>query len=162
MSNLISRTFFTKDSFYCQSDIEGRKYCETQCGHCKEYYKPLEEDSAVDENAPFPTGIFLLRGLLSPLVFLWGCFLLSALTLFPLGVLVLISVFSLISMPFIWLFKKAGSNVEYPTPFLSDFSSTQTEIDIFVDHFLGATIHLWGAFYVAFHFVKTGEIYFPE
>lgn len=30
-------------SFYCQREIEGKTECETQCGHCKEYYKPLEQ-----------------------------------------------------------------------------------------------------------------------
>ncbi len=30
-------------SFYCQRDIEGGPQCETQCDHCKEYYKPLEQ-----------------------------------------------------------------------------------------------------------------------
>ena len=28
---------------YCQSKIEGKKKCKTQCEHCAEYYKPLEE-----------------------------------------------------------------------------------------------------------------------
>ncbi len=30
-------------SFYCQREIEGKTECETQCDHCKEYYKPLEQ-----------------------------------------------------------------------------------------------------------------------
>lgn len=30
-------------SFYCQRDIEGESQCRNQCDHCKEYYKPLEE-----------------------------------------------------------------------------------------------------------------------
>ncbi len=29
--------------FYCQSQIEGNGWCEEQCDHCKEYYKPLEQ-----------------------------------------------------------------------------------------------------------------------
>lgn len=30
--------------FYCQADIEGQRKCTHQCEHCKEYYKPLEQD----------------------------------------------------------------------------------------------------------------------
>ena len=30
-------------SFYCQSDIEDDGKCDSQCNHCKEYYKPLEQ-----------------------------------------------------------------------------------------------------------------------
>ena len=32
-------------SFYCQSDIEDNGICDEQCEHCKEYYKPLENES---------------------------------------------------------------------------------------------------------------------
>jgi hypothetical protein len=30
-------------SFYCQSNIEDGGKCDSQCDHCKEYYKPLEQ-----------------------------------------------------------------------------------------------------------------------
>ncbi len=30
--------------FYCQRDIEGELPCEEQCEHCKEYYKPLNNE----------------------------------------------------------------------------------------------------------------------
>jgi len=33
-----------KMDFYCQSQIEGRTWCKTQCDHCKEYYKPIEKN----------------------------------------------------------------------------------------------------------------------
>ena len=29
---------------YCQSEIEGDRMCYSQCDHCKEYYKPLEDE----------------------------------------------------------------------------------------------------------------------
>jgi hypothetical protein len=29
---------------YCQNEIEGGKMCNIQCDHCKEYYKPLEDN----------------------------------------------------------------------------------------------------------------------
>lgn len=28
--------------YYCQNQIEGGKFCKTQCDHCNEYYQPLE------------------------------------------------------------------------------------------------------------------------
>ncbi len=31
------------ETFYCQSHIEDNGRCNTQCEHCKEYYKPLEQ-----------------------------------------------------------------------------------------------------------------------
>jgi nuclear transport factor 2 (NTF2) superfamily protein len=31
-------------SFYCQAEIEGRHQCKYQCDHCREYYKPLEDN----------------------------------------------------------------------------------------------------------------------
>ena len=30
-------------TFYCQYEIEGNLECGSQCDHCKEYYKPLEQ-----------------------------------------------------------------------------------------------------------------------
>jgi len=30
---------------YCQKDIEGDRKCYDQCDHCKEYYKPLEDET---------------------------------------------------------------------------------------------------------------------
>ena len=30
--------------FYCQREIECNPKCEIQCDHCKEYYKPLENN----------------------------------------------------------------------------------------------------------------------
>ena len=30
-------------SFYCQRDIEGQSICDSQCDHCEEYYRPLEQ-----------------------------------------------------------------------------------------------------------------------
>ena len=29
---------------YCQNQIEGHGKCKEQCEHCKNYYKPLEEE----------------------------------------------------------------------------------------------------------------------
>ena len=37
--------------FYCQSGIESRGQCKEQCDHCKEYYKPLENETNVEEDS---------------------------------------------------------------------------------------------------------------
>jgi hypothetical protein len=108
------------------------------------------------------SGSFLLRLLLSPLLFLWGCFLLAAGTLFPLPLLVMISVGGMISIPFVWLLRKSGSEINYPEPFICNYNDFEKEKNIFRDHFFGATIYLWGAFAVAYHYVKTGEIFTGE
>ena len=31
----------SNDTFYCQREIEGERECDSQCEHCKQYYKPL-------------------------------------------------------------------------------------------------------------------------
>lgn len=36
---------------YCQSEIEGREICDTQCQHCKEYYQLLERNQMKQKNA---------------------------------------------------------------------------------------------------------------
>ena len=37
------RLFGVSRAFYCQREIEGQSKCKTQCDHCKEYYKPLDQ-----------------------------------------------------------------------------------------------------------------------
>lgn len=41
VSKLLSNLF---DFKYCQSEIEDNGKCKIQCEHCKEYYKPLENE----------------------------------------------------------------------------------------------------------------------
>ncbi len=96
----------------------------------------------------------LIRILISPVVFLWGLFLLAAGTLFPVTMIVLISFICLLSEPFIWLFRKTGSYLE--APFDAFFNITGNSA---LDHFLGATVHLWGAFYITYAYIKTGKIF---
>jgi hypothetical protein len=108
------------------------------------------------------SGSFLLRLLLSPLLFLWGIFMLAAGTLFPLPLLVIFSVGGMISIPFVWALRKSGAKINYIEPFLCDYKDFEKEKNIFRDHFLMASIYLWGAFYVAYIYIKTGEIYNPE
>ncbi len=31
-------------AFYCQCEIEGDYKCKHQCDHCREYFKPLEDN----------------------------------------------------------------------------------------------------------------------
>ena len=34
-----------QDSFHCQREIEGESKCKTQCEHCIDYYKDIDEDN---------------------------------------------------------------------------------------------------------------------
>ena len=101
---------------------------------------------------PRVRGSFLLRVILSPFIFLWGCFILAVGTLFPLTLLVLISFCGLLSEPFIWLFKKSGSNINGIEPFFDDTGNNA------LGHFLGLTIYVWGAFAVVYVYLKDGTI----
>ena len=69
------------------------------------------------------------------------------------------SVVGMISVPFVWILRKSGSETNYIEPFICDYNDFDEEKNIFRDHFFGATIYLWGAFAVAYHYVKTGEIF---
>ena len=106
--------------------------------------------------------LIFLRIILSPFIFLWGIFLLAAGTLFPVPLLVLISMYGLICTPFIWLIKKSKTNIKYPEPFLSKYGDYENEKNIMRDHLFGATIYLWGAFAVVYNYIKTGEIFTGE
>lgn len=97
--------------------------------------------------------IFLLRVFLSPFIFLWGLFLLAAGTLFPITFLVMISFFGLLLEPFIWLFKKSGADINGIEPFIYNTGNNA------LGHFLGLTIHIWGAFAVVYLYVKKGVIF---
>ena len=108
------------------------------------------------------SGSFLLRVLLSPLLFLYGCFMLAAGTLFPLPFIVLCGVGGMISVPIVWLLRKSGTKIDYPEPFMCDYSDFEKEKNIFRDHFFGATIYVWGAFAITYHYVKTGKIFTGE
>lgn len=105
------------------------------------------------------SGSFLLRIALSPFLFLWGVFILMAGTLFPLPLLVVFSVGGLIGTPFVWLLRKSGTDIKYPEPFMTKGEDYENEKNIMRDHFFGATIYVWGAFVVAYHYIKTGEIF---
>jgi hypothetical protein len=42
----------TPDQFsYCQREIEEQDKCKTQCDHCKVYYRPLEDEISLQEEA---------------------------------------------------------------------------------------------------------------
>jgi hypothetical protein len=63
------------------------------------------------------TGKLLLRLILSPFIFLYGCILLIAFTFFPLPMLVLLSIIGIICEPFIWLLRVSGGSRKYRTIF---------------------------------------------
>lgn len=113
----------------------------------------------VTKNASCQTdvsGRFLLRVLLSPFIFLWGCVMLAAGTLFLLPLLVIISFCGLLLEPFIWLFRKSGSNINGIDPFINVTNNNA------LGHFLGLTIYVWGAFAVVYIYLKDGTVWAGE
>jgi hypothetical protein len=102
------------------------------------------------------SGSFLLRVLLSPFIFLWGLFMLAVGTVFPITLLVMISFVGLLLEPFVWLLKKSGSNINGIEPFIDDTGNNA------LGHFLGLTIHIWGAFAVVYIYLKDGTVWSVE
>jgi hypothetical protein len=98
----------------------------------------------------------MIRIALSPIVFLWGVFLLCAGTLFPIPLLIMFSCMLLFKMPFVWLLKKGGAKFEDDFPFIDAFKSNA------LNHLAGITIYLWGAFAVAIHFIINGKVFTGE
>jgi hypothetical protein len=41
--NALFALYDVGSAFYCQRDIEGESICDSQCEHCEEYYRPLEQ-----------------------------------------------------------------------------------------------------------------------
>ena len=102
------------------------------------------------------SGSFLLRVILSPFIFLWGCFILAAGTLFPLPLLVMISFYGLLLEPFIWLLKKSGSNINGIKPIIDNTGNNA------LGHFLVLTIYVWGAFAIVYIYLKDGTVWTGE
>jgi len=102
------------------------------------------------------SGSFLLRVLLSPFIFLWGCLMLAAGTLFILPLLFIFSFYGLLSEPFIWLLRKSGSNINGIEPFIDDTGNNA------LGHFLGLTIYVWGAFAIVYVYLKDGTVWTGE
>ena len=42
---------------YCQNQIEGHRKCKEQCEHCKNYYKPLEEEKRIIDTLRKPQNL---------------------------------------------------------------------------------------------------------
>ena len=114
----------------------------------KAHSEPLQQCSV--------SGSFLLRVILSAFIFLWGCFMLAAGTLFPLPLLVGISLFGLLLEPFIFLLRKSGSNINGIEPFIDNTRNNA------LGHFLGLTIYIWGAFAVVYFYLKDGTVWTGE
>ena len=101
----------------------------------------------------------LLRIILSPIIFVWGLILLMAVTVVPIFIILTIwSFIGIISQPFIWLFRKAGADIHYAEPFLGNSVECDDGWYSLLFHFLGLTIYIWGAFFVMFYYIITGEI----
>ncbi|MDI9862237.1 hypothetical protein [Flectobacillus roseus] len=100
------------------------------------------------------TGKLLLRVILSPFIFLYGCILLIAFTFFPLPMLVLLSIVGIVCEPFIWLLRVSGVEVESIEPFF-DYPNQSKMIG----HFIGLTIYIWSPFFIAYWFIKYAVVY---
>lgn len=96
---------------------------------------------------------FLLRLLLCPLIFIWGCVMLVVGSFFPLPLIVMISFWGLLFEPFIWLLRKSGANIKGIEPF---FDCTGNNA---INHFLGLTIYVWGAFAIVYFYLKDGTVW---
>lgn len=94
-----------------------------------------------------------IRILLSPLIFLWGFFLLFTLTMFPIipMIVLFIGIFGLLSMPFIWLLRKGGSDIEYIEPFIDEIDN------IFLSYLATITVYFWFPLYYTYYYIKTGK-----
>ena len=99
-------------------------------------------------------GKLLLRVILSPFIFLYGCILLIAFTFFPLPMLVLLSIIGIVCEPFIWLLRVSGVEVESIEPFF-DYPNQSKMIG----HFIGLTIYIWSPFFMVYWFIKYAVIY---
>lgn len=104
---------------------------------------------------------FILRIILSPLIFIWGILMLMVGSLFPLPLLVTMSIVGVISTPFTWLLRQSGSSMEYMEPFICDSENENIKM-IMWGHFLGMTIYFWGAPAIVYQYITTGEIFTGE
>jgi hypothetical protein len=95
----------------------------------------------------------ILRIILSPLILLWGVFILFALTLIPIipGIIIF-GILGFITEPFIYLFQLEGTYIKGVDPF---FPTKYTMLS----HFLGITVYIWGAPAIAINYIITGEIW---
>jgi len=100
------------------------------------------------------TGKLLLRVILSPFIFLYGCIWVIAFTFFPLPLVLIYSIAGLVFEPFIWLLCKSGVEMESLEPFFDDPNNSKS-----TGHLIGITFFIWYPFFLAFWFVKYAVIY---
>ncbi|MDI9872735.1 hypothetical protein [Flectobacillus roseus] len=108
----------------------------------------------IDKREYQSKGNLLLRVILSPIIFLYGCILLIAFTFFPLPMLVLLSMIGIVCEPFIWLLRVSGVEVESIESFF-DYPNQSKMIG----HFIGLTIYIWSPFFMVYWFIKYAVIY---
>ena len=100
------------------------------------------------------TGKLLLRVILSPFIFLYGCILLIAFTFYPLPLLVLYSIIGIAFNPFIWLLRVSGVEIESISPFFNYPNRSKM-----FGHFIGLTVYIWSPFFMAYWYIKYAVIY---
>lgn len=95
----------------------------------------------------------IIRLLLSPIIFIYACFLIGAMMIFPLPLFIFIHFLGLVSTPFIWLLKHGGTDVKYmeclfnPTGYL------------IIDNLIMILVPIWGPFAIVISYIVTGELY---
>ncbi len=116
--------------------------------------KKLKRNRMTNNQSYQSTGKLLLRVILSPFIFLYGCILLIAFTFFPLPLLVLYSIIGIAFNPFIWLLRKSGVEIDSIAPFFNYPNRSKI-----IGHFIGLTVYIWSPFFMAYWYIKYAVIY---
>lgn len=98
---------------------------------------------------------FLLRVLLSPIVFLYATFIVASTIFLIMPLTIIFSLISLITYPFILLLRKVGMSVEVPKSHIIDTKYPM------VEYLLGLTYPVWFSPYATYKFIL-GEDVFGE
>jgi len=98
----------------------------------------------------------LIRIILSPIIFIIGCFMMIILSIFPLPMIVIMSFFGILLEPFVWIFRQSGAKIKGIEPFINDTGSNM------LGHFLGLTVYFWGAFAYVYIYIKKGTIWLGD
>ena len=100
--------------------------------------------------------MLIYRLLLSPFILIYGIFMTMAGFLFPIPLLMCITMTHLVYYPFILLLNKAGSNITAEEPFINIANNYP------LGYIVTITIPVWGMFAIVVYYVKTGKVWGVE